>query len=229
MAYSKTIICLANSYKNDGRCIAGKEILLVEGKWHVGDWVRPVSNRPKREINQQEMTCRCSTIAKKMDAIEINFSNPDNHTYQKENQIILHPPVWEKKFILESKNLVHFLDNPLTLWSNDNSSYNGLHDRIHSENLTQKINSLLFIEPEKIKIKVSAEGIAFGDPKRKVRAKFKYKDIDYWLAVTDPELKKEYLAKNDGEYEVNDIRYLTISLGELQNGFSYKLVAGAFK
>lgn len=229
MTYSKTILCLANSYKHDGRCIAGKEIVLQENTWRVRDWVRPVSNRGSKEINLQEMTYECSSTVSKMDAMEINFIGSDNHAYQKENEIINHPPKWKKKFSMDAKHLPLFLDNPLSLWSNGNSSYSGFNDRIATDNLNKKINSLYFIKPESIKIKVSAEGLNFGDNTRKVRAKFKYNNIDYWLTVTDPELKHEYLMKNNGEYDAPDIRYITISLGELHNGFSYKLVAGAFK
>ena len=51
--YVKTIVCLANSQKARGRCIAGKEV-LEGGK--CGGWVRPVSARPKAEVLLSE--CR---------------------------------------------------------------------------------------------------------------------------------------------------------------------------
>lgn len=229
MNYTKMIVCLANSYKHEGRCIAGKEIVFNHDIWNISDWVRPVSNRQSREINNHEKTYQCSASVEKMDAMAITFSREDDHVFQKENHIILHPPKWEKKFTITPQQLVHFLDNPLELWSNTDSSYSGLRDRIPVENLTKKSNSLYFIEPEFVRIKISAEGAAFGDQKRTVRAKFQYNNIEYWLTVTDPELKNEYLNKNNGEYDANDIRYLTISLGEIHQGYSYKLVAGAFK
>ncbi len=46
--YTKTVICLANSQKISGRCVAGKEV--VGGK--IGNWVRPVSGRPSGELSE---------------------------------------------------------------------------------------------------------------------------------------------------------------------------------
>jgi hypothetical protein len=39
------IICLANSYKHNGRCIAGLN--------EAGRWVRPVSSSKKRAIDKE--------------------------------------------------------------------------------------------------------------------------------------------------------------------------------
>ena len=48
---TKRIVCLANSSKLNGRCIAGKEI-IEDGR--VGDWIRPVSVREKQEVSEWE-------------------------------------------------------------------------------------------------------------------------------------------------------------------------------
>jgi len=50
MTYTKTILCLANSRKTSGRCIAGKEW----NNGNPGSWFRPVSSRATHEISEEE-------------------------------------------------------------------------------------------------------------------------------------------------------------------------------
>ena len=51
MKYTKRIVCLANSRKMSGRCIAGKEVLDTG----YGEWIRPISKRETAEISEEEM------------------------------------------------------------------------------------------------------------------------------------------------------------------------------
>lgn len=46
----KRLVCLANSRKSGGRCIAGRELLAG----NVGEWIRPVSGREHEEVSARE-------------------------------------------------------------------------------------------------------------------------------------------------------------------------------
>jgi len=44
----KRIVILANSIKNQKRCVAGREVWFTNGICRVGDWVRPVTSIGER-------------------------------------------------------------------------------------------------------------------------------------------------------------------------------------
>ena len=74
-------------------------------------------------------------------------------------------------------------------------------------------------------INVAVEGAEFR--KRKVRACFSLNGESYRLAVTDPIVERRYLMGENGSYDVGEA-ILCISLGELYDGYAYKLVATIF-
>ena len=56
MAYNKTIVCLANSFKPPRRrCLAGREVLSSG----YGCWIRPVSDRAPAEVSPSECQAIC--------------------------------------------------------------------------------------------------------------------------------------------------------------------------
>jgi hypothetical protein len=65
--YRKTIICLANSRKLTGRCVAGKEI--IDNK--IGAWIRPVSARPTGELSEEERRFPRGQDPKLLDVIKV--------------------------------------------------------------------------------------------------------------------------------------------------------------
>jgi hypothetical protein len=64
---TKRILCLGNSRKTMGTCIAGKE-LTESGP---GPWIRPISHRPKQEISLYERQFEDGTEPKLLDIIHV--------------------------------------------------------------------------------------------------------------------------------------------------------------
>jgi hypothetical protein len=223
MNYSKTIVCLANSRKYSGRCIAGKEV-LADG---YGRWVRPVSIRATGEVSEEERRYEDGRDPRILDIVEIPMIRPAPMLYQTENHVIDARRPWRKTGELPSQDLAHLLDHPATLWSNCSSAYNGLNDRVSQEEAAGFDTSLCLIAPAGLTVGVHVEGVGVGGSfgQRKVRAHFDYAGVPYTLAVTDPITERAFLRKANGDYALADAM-ICVSLGEpFEDGYCYKLVA----
>lgn len=212
------IVCLANSRKISGRCIAGK--IAEENKW-----IRPVSNRESEEISEEERRYKNGQMPKLLDIISIPVKEHKPILLQKENYLIDADYYWDKTGRFES-NLNDFLDSPQDLWGTGSSSYQGKNDRI-SEAVCDNYNeSLYLIKPQSLKIIVRIEGEEFDNAKRKVRAEFEYNGTTYIFSITDPVVERKYLSGKDGCFTLSIEKiYLCVSAGLPYNGYCYKFVA----
>jgi hypothetical protein len=221
MSYNKTILCLANSRKMSGRCLAGKEVVQE----HFGGWIRPVSDRQYEEISEEDRRYEDGKYANLIDIIIIPMIKPLPKSYQSENHLIDANYYWERVGRATWDQVITATDNVRgPLWVNDHSSYNGQNDQVPEAISSTLKNSLLLIDPSGLNITVGKEGGTFAPAKRRVRADFSLNGQRYKLAVTDPWMERHYLAGSDGVFPVKTSR-LCISLGEMFQEFAYKLVA----
>lgn len=216
---NKTIICLANSRKISGRCIAGKDP-------NDGHWIRPVSERDTHEISESDRQYQDGSTAQVLDIIEIPCKALAPQGYQSENVTIDADFYWKKIGNVTFDDLARLVDPGPLPWASD-SSYSNLNDRVPEAQLNPQLGSLRLIHVDRLTLVVEPKAPAFNDMKRVVRAEFIYNRTNYRIAVTDPVIEREYKSRGDGRYEVHSA-YLCISLGELFNGYAYKLVAGLF-
>lgn len=225
MIETRTMVCLADSRKHSGRCIAGKEV-LAHG---YGAWIRPVSTRPSAEISEEERRYENGILPKVLDIIKIPVIGPTPQLHQSENYVINAEFYWVKEGELSWPDVKQLIDKPAPLWSDGDSTYNGLNDRVKVDIAAKLKSSLMLIEPEDLTITVVTEGAEFGNPRRRVRAAFRHVGTHYNLVVTDPVAERALLAKQNAEYKQKDT-YLCISLGEPHtDGLCYKLVAAVIR
>lgn len=221
MNYVKRIVCLANSRKHSGRCIAGKEV-LEKG---YGHWIRPVSARPSAEVSEEERRYENGQDPRILDIIDVPMVAASPLLHQTENHIIDGEYYWVKKGELAWGELSRLVDKPETLWSNGDSTYYGLNDRVKLETAGKMTESLVLVHPASLSIQVQTEGAEFGNPKRRVRASFAYRGTNHVIIVTDPVAERAFLAKSDGQYRLDEA-CLCVSLGEAHtDNYCYKLVA----
>jgi hypothetical protein len=217
--YLKTIICLADSRKTSGRCVAGKDI--------DGNWLRPVSNTLHGELSETDRRFQDGTFPQLLDKLSIAMLRPAPHDYQIENHLIDDHFYWVKAGSINFNDLSRLVDHPTDIFLDGHSSSNGENDRVPL-NLANNLNkSLILIKPSRssLTISIAIEGANFNNGKRKVRANFTYNNKRYKIAITDPLIERKYLSLNDGIYKVEEDAYMCISLGEPFGEYTYKLVA----
>jgi hypothetical protein len=209
MAVTKRIVCLANSRKLQGRCIAGRE--LIGGR--PGPWVRPVSDRPNEELCEYERQYSDGSDPRVLDIIDIPLQEPQPKGWQRENWLLDRSIYWTRVGEISWHGLGTLADTPGELWINDHSTHHGLHDRIPRDKASAVTRPLKLVAAGEMRLGVFRPGEMFGDAKRRVQASFRFGGIDYALWVTDPLIERAYLARRDGIYRLG-ASYLTISLGE---------------
>jgi hypothetical protein len=221
VAFHKQIICLANSRKYAGRCIAGKELRGQE----VGPWIRPVSRREMGEFTLPEISFGAGGLPKVLDIITVPLLKPHPHTYQRENYLVDVRQRWLKRGVWPSTALAGLCDPVDSLWPNGYHSVGGHNDRIpHRLTESEISSSLLFIKPERLAIVVREEYNT-----KKIRAEFTFNRNAYRFTVTDPAVERKYLSRKAGLYRVDKPEvYLCLSIGEPFHGYCYKLVAAVF-
>ena len=210
-AYSKTLVLLANSCKNGGRCFAGKEV--VDGR--VGAWVRPTGAGFGGAIQPFEQRLADGTLPGVLDVVEVALHRPDPTGFQSENHRIASGLPWSYRGRLSRAALHRLVDPCATLWLNGFSSAGGCNDRIPEDQLERLDTSLCFIGPVAVTLSVGAG---------KVRASFHHRQVRHDLCVTDPTIKAAYAACADDWYPLGEA-FICASLAPVWNGYAYKLAA----
>lgn len=221
MGYTKTIVCLANSRKLSGRCVAGREVTMSG----FGTWIRPVSTRPTQEISEEERRYQDGTDPKVLDVIAIPLTGAQPQHHQKENHLIDDGYYWVKQRTISWRDLQAAVEDPAgPLWLNGYSSSYGDNDRVPEDRASGLSRSLYLVRPDEFKLVVASEDGGSRSARRRVRARFDLSGQSYCVAVTDPWMERQCLAGKDGETRIDDA-LLCVSLGECFNGFAYKLAA----
>lgn len=225
MSAVKRIVCLANSRKLSGRCVAGRE--LAGGKT-AGPWVRPVSARSSQEVSEHERQYEDGSDPRVLDIVSVPVLAPRPDRWQTENWTLDAEYYWKKLGNFSWFDLPRLLDPPKPLWIDGHSTYNGTNDKVPMELMGRVTNSLRLVRLERLRLRVFAPGEAFGNSKRRVQAVFSHAGSDYRIWVTDPVYERTYLSKLDGEYQTGEC-YVTVSLGEPYGGSCYKLAAAVIE
>lgn len=217
----KTIVCLADSFRPKGSCVAGIEI--VNGNY--GKWVRPISHRADEAISELEKTYADGTKLALLDIVEISFDahRPEHH--QTENWLISQNVKWNKKGQLALADLPSaVIPTDAPLWRPAQSTSSGSNDYV-TENVAHQFTcSLILVRPDTAEVIVSRNPFSNKD---EVWVSFRWAETDHKMKLTDP-VQFDRFAKAEGYRHTLQNPFLCISLAEVwkEKQTASMLVAG---
>jgi hypothetical protein len=206
------IVCLANSFKEGGRCLAGIELdsqnnpIIENGHPR---WIRPICNTPHGEI-PTNLVSHLNIL----DIIEINVTGRPNTDYQSENATFRENAI-RVVGRFRPDNLDQLCDNRRLIFGNRGKA-------VTEESIQELSHSLMFITIDQFEV---IERTYEDNPRPQVRLVFSYNGNQYDLPVTDPVFLHNYQANPDILEGVNHL-YLSLSLAIVHNHWHSKLVAG---
>jgi hypothetical protein len=216
------VVCLANSYKHDHRCVAG--ISLVTKKW-----VRLVGRKVPGCLTLRETCYPDGREAALLDVIEVELGEKCGSNYHPEDVYVTEKP-WQPIRRFDEHRDAQFL---ASFVNKGPAILQGYGDRVYGRKIegTPVEKSLELIHPENLWWWIREE-----TGKRRNRAIFRAGNVVracYDLAVTDPAWLDQLNLLPAGIHPHALLlggrplkTLLTVSLSEPFEGFHYKLVAG---
>jgi hypothetical protein len=209
-------VCLANSRKRSGRCLAGKAI--YNGTY--SKWIRPVTEHPSEELQNSEHCLQSGKDAAILDLIEIKLHEPKGKLHQQENWLMDTSVPLKKNGSMTVEEVSKLVDTPETLWGTGTSTKSGVNNCVPLSEISKHTSSLYLVKVSNFKVEIRN---FFG--KRDMRGFFSYGGHKYKLSITDLHFELRFVDKPHGDYEIEST-LLTVSLGENYEGSFYKLIAG---
>ena len=222
MATYKRIVCLANSRKHGRICIAGIEL---GWKNELLGWIRPTGTAEDGALFHTDIRTQDGSETRLLDIVQIPFfrAYPVNH--QPENWAIEANRRWQRKGQYDFSAITERAASEGDLWANGYSSLRGMNDRVPLDVALRHGNSLQLTAVQNLSIEVADHFRNSGERTRRMQATFSHSDNRYRLWITDRAMEAIYLPKPDGIYSIENA-ILTLSLGEPNDGWCYKLIAG---
>ncbi len=219
------MVCLANSRKHGGRCVAGFTWGMVPER----EWVRPVTSYGCGELNWECLYTDCSD-PKPLDIVELALLSSRPVSFHTEDCLVDSNQTWRKIGVAPFPQVAACAEPPDgPLWINAGCTANGINDRIPAEDAAPLRTSLKLIQPDRLTLKATIEGRERR--KRMVRGSFLYGAQEYTLSVTDPVIEREFAAYGVGAARQLRRPLLCLSVSELfaLRNEHYKLIAAVIE
>lgn len=207
-------VCLANSFKEGGRCLAGIELdannnpRIING---YPKWIRPICNTPHGEVPNE-----IAVPYQILDIIEISNTEPKPELYQSENMLFDVDTI-SKIGTFNLNELPNICENKKYIFK---TRYPSL-----SEEVIQELDySLMLVKPDKWEV---VEKVYEDRANPQQRMVFSYNGFTYDFSITDPVFLRRFQTNPNFLNNITEV-ILSLSVGvkfPATNRY-YKLVAG---
>lgn len=214
MAKEIEFLCLANSRREGGRCVAGIDL-------GTDKWVR-LAKSDGSPFSAFEISYKNDESPRPLDKIKIRVIKPQVSYFHPENWIVDKRFRWEKIGQDSLKALSQYTDKSTLPFFKDPCNCCSAKDLQN----TPLLRSLMLIHKKPV---IFRKTWSEWKKQPQIRARFTYKGNDYDLVVTDDEWENIFKKPKGpywdfGDYTFNGSLYLVIGLGEDFKGRHYKLI-----
>lgn len=207
-------VCLSNSFKEGGRCIAGIELdkdnkpVFINGH---RKWIRPICRTEHGEVPSHLVE-----HLKILDVVEIDITEkPEEINYQSENVFFIENSI--RITATFNRNNISILCDPKLLIFGTRGK------AMSSEVVAHLSHSLMLIKTDKFEVISKIYNDNPNNPQ--IRLSFLFKNVTYDFPVTDPVFLYNYRSDENYLKNCNNL-FLCISLTVPWKDWYYKLVAG---
>ena len=206
-------VCLSNSFKEGGRCIAGVELnddnTPVKTNDHL-KWIRPVSHSVHGEV-PTHLVDHINVL----DVVELTLDGyPLEKNYQSEN-VFFRADSINVSGAFNPDNICEFCDNRNNIFGNRNK-------KISAQEILNLNYSLMLVKADLFEVVTQVFDDNVANPK--TRLNFAFRGYNYNFPVTDPVFLYKY--RSDTNYLKNCKHlFLCLSITVPWNDWYYKLIA----
>ena len=242
MAETKYMVILANSIRNEKRCVAGKELIRNPGRgWRIGPWIRLAHpGDPEGAVPFESTVCPEHGPVRPLDVVQLGVRSPCNNPDHPEDWWLDGDVGWQFVERFSHYALSMLADKPHRLW----------HDRFpdavsagYIPRMGKHASSICLI-----KAPVSWEFAFWKEPapvyncpgqmkeKKHLRLTFQHAGICHDCSVTDPEFTRRHDIFNRIQPEKQTLAiaraadaFFCLSLTLTFNSKHYKICATVFE
>jgi hypothetical protein len=222
----KSLFVLANSHKRHERCVAGRELVMVNGRTVLSSWIRPVGAHGDGELTLAERQIARTRVEVAVgDTVEVGLARHSGDPTQPENWVLFGRGDWTDVSASHRRpSLDELEEQPPGLWLDPVTTTDRAREAWVAQNPPPQ--SLYVVRAERLLVRLSSDPLG----KLSYRCQFDYGGLPYSMSLTDPKARRKFdphgprAGASPLDVSVGTV-HVCISLARPFQGFHYKVIA----